>query len=179
MSPEMYAFIDQNAFHLNIVPTTTTPAYPNKFNPDGVSVPYSREEKSTIDAKFVLRKNYYKTWTNIYRACTTHSTSTSTMPTKLHRQQFHQQQDGTRRCLFETSSARWHQCTANQHLMQCARTTSTSWQRTIHKTLPKSYSKDAPTSKRSRRWPRTRTPLNNSSSTRSISSRVADCTNAT
>jgi hypothetical protein len=65
----MYALIDQNIFHLNIAPTTSTPAYPNKFNPDGVSVPYSREEKSTIDAKFVLRKNYYETWTNIYRAC--------------------------------------------------------------------------------------------------------------
>ncbi len=46
MSPEMYALIDQNTFHLNIAPTTTTPAYPNKFNPDGVNVPYSREEKS-------------------------------------------------------------------------------------------------------------------------------------
>ena len=69
MSPEMYALIDQNSFHLNIAPTTTTPAYPNKFTPDGVNVPYTREEKSTIDAKFVLKKNYYQTWTNIYRAC--------------------------------------------------------------------------------------------------------------
>jgi hypothetical protein len=48
MSPEMYALIDQNSFHLNIAPTTTTPAYPNKFTPDGVNVPYTREEKSTM-----------------------------------------------------------------------------------------------------------------------------------
>ena len=69
MSPKMYALVDQNAVHLNIAPTTSTPAYPNKFNPDGVSVPYTQEGKSTIDAKFVLKKNYYATWTNIYRAC--------------------------------------------------------------------------------------------------------------
>jgi hypothetical protein len=69
MSPQMYALIDQNSFHLNITPTTTTPAYLNKFTPDGVNVPYTREEESTIDAKFVLKKNYYETWTNIYRAC--------------------------------------------------------------------------------------------------------------
>jgi len=69
MSPEMYALIDQNTFHLNIAPTTTTPAYPIKVNPEGVNVPYSRKEKSTIDTKFVLKKNYYVTWTNIYREC--------------------------------------------------------------------------------------------------------------
>jgi len=63
------ALIDQNTFHFNITPTTTTPVYPNKVNPEGVNVPYSREQKSTIDAKFVLKKNYYETWTNIYRAC--------------------------------------------------------------------------------------------------------------
>jgi len=40
MSPGMYALIDQNTFHLNITPTTTTPAYPNKVNPEGVNVPY-------------------------------------------------------------------------------------------------------------------------------------------
>ncbi len=32
MSPEMYALVDQNVFHLNITPTTTTPSYPIKFN---------------------------------------------------------------------------------------------------------------------------------------------------
>ena len=69
MSPEMYALIDQNVFHLNIAPTTPTPAYPNKFNPDGEPVPYSREEKSSIDAKIELTKNYFETWKNIYRAC--------------------------------------------------------------------------------------------------------------
>ena len=69
MPPEMYALIDQNTFHLNIAPTTITPAYPKKINPDGVNVPYSREEKSTIDAKFELKKNFYETWTNIYPAC--------------------------------------------------------------------------------------------------------------
>jgi hypothetical protein len=38
MSPEMYTLIDQNAFHLNIAPTTATPAYPRKTNSDGVGV---------------------------------------------------------------------------------------------------------------------------------------------
>ena len=61
MSPKMYALIDQNVFHLNIAPTTSTPAYPNKFNPDGANVPYSQEEKSTINAKLELTKNYFKT----------------------------------------------------------------------------------------------------------------------
>ncbi len=69
MSPKMYALIDQNMFHLNIAPTTPTPAYPNKFNPDGEPVPYSREEKSSIDAKIELTKNYFETWKNIYRTC--------------------------------------------------------------------------------------------------------------
>ena len=61
MSPEMYILIDPNPFHLNIAPVTTTPAYPNKFNPDGANVPYSQEEKSTINAKLELTKNYFKT----------------------------------------------------------------------------------------------------------------------
>ena len=55
--------------HLNIVPITTTPAYPSKFNPDGDPVPYRREEKSTSDARFAMVKNYFETWKNIYRAC--------------------------------------------------------------------------------------------------------------
>jgi hypothetical protein len=109
----------------------------------------------------------------------THSTSTSTMPTKSPHQRIHLQQDGTRQCLFATSSTSWRQRTASQHLTQCARTMSTSWQRTIHKTLPKYYSSNVSMTKRLQHWPRTRTPPNNSSSTRSISSRVADCTNAT
>ena len=69
MSREMYSLIDPTAFHLNIAPRTTTPSYPNKFNPNGVPIPYTREEKSTIDAKYALAKNYFETWQNIYRAC--------------------------------------------------------------------------------------------------------------
>ena len=69
MSPEMYILINPNAFHLNIAPVTSTPAYPNKFNPDGDPIPYTCEEKSTIDAKFAGVKNYFKTWKNIYQAC--------------------------------------------------------------------------------------------------------------
>ncbi len=43
----------------------------NKLNPDGDPVPYTREEKSTIDAKlkFARVKVYFETWKNIYRAC--------------------------------------------------------------------------------------------------------------
>jgi hypothetical protein len=52
MSPEMYVLIDPNLFHLNIAPTTATPAYPIKYNPEGVIVPYTCKEKSTIDAKY-------------------------------------------------------------------------------------------------------------------------------
>ncbi len=69
MSPEMYILIDPNPFHLNIAPITSTSAYPNKFNPDGDPVPYTRKEKSTINAKFARIKNYFETWKNIYRAC--------------------------------------------------------------------------------------------------------------
>jgi len=95
MSPEMYALIDQYMFHLNITPTTTTPAYPNKVNPEGVNVPYSREEKFTIDAKFVLKRITTKRGQTSTVRAMTYLTSTSTMPTKLHRQRFHQQPDGT------------------------------------------------------------------------------------
>jgi hypothetical protein len=68
MSPKLFILIDQNPFHLNIAPTTLTPAHPNKFNPDGALVPYMQEEISTIDAKFATVKNYFKTWKNIYQA---------------------------------------------------------------------------------------------------------------
>jgi hypothetical protein len=178
--PEMYTLIDQNVFHLNIAPTTPTPAYPNKYNPDGALVPYSREEKSTIDAKFYLTKNYFETWKNIYHARydvldehvnDAYKVAPPTTPPL--------QQDGTQRCLFATSLTSWHRHTESQHLTQCTRTMSTSWHRTIHKTLPKYYLSNVSTPKRSQRWPRTRTPPNNSSSTRSISSHVADSTNAT
>ena len=43
--------------------------YAQKYNPDGALVPYSQEEKSTIDAKFELTKNYFETWKYIYHAC--------------------------------------------------------------------------------------------------------------
>jgi hypothetical protein len=69
MSPEMYILINPNPFHLNIPPTTSTPAYPNKFNPDKDPVPYTREEKSKINAKFARVKNYFEIWKNIYQAC--------------------------------------------------------------------------------------------------------------
>jgi hypothetical protein len=62
----MYILIDQNLFHLNIAPTTLTPAYPIKYNPEGAIVPYTREEKSTINPKFSMVKNYFETWINIY-----------------------------------------------------------------------------------------------------------------
>jgi hypothetical protein len=69
MSPEMYSLIDPTVFHLNIAPCTLTPAYPNKFNSNGIPIPYTREEKSTIDAKYAMVKNYFETRQNIYRAC--------------------------------------------------------------------------------------------------------------
>jgi hypothetical protein len=70
MSPEMYVLIDPNLFHLNNVPiTTATPAYPIKYNPEGAIVPDSCKEKSTIDAKFSMVKNYFKSRKNIYPAC--------------------------------------------------------------------------------------------------------------
>ena len=50
MLPEMYILVNPHCFHLNIASTATTPAYPNKLNPNGASVPYTQEEKSTIDA---------------------------------------------------------------------------------------------------------------------------------
>jgi hypothetical protein len=63
------AIVDsQHPFHLNIAPTTSTPACLNKFNPNGTLVPYTQEEKSTINAKFARVKNFFKTWKNIYQA---------------------------------------------------------------------------------------------------------------
>jgi hypothetical protein len=35
MSPEMYALIDPNAFHLNIATQTTTPDYPDVLDANG------------------------------------------------------------------------------------------------------------------------------------------------
>jgi hypothetical protein len=69
MSPVMYVLIDPNLFHLNITPTIGTPAYPIKYNSDGEVVPFTCEEKSTINLKFSMDKNYFKTWKNIYQAC--------------------------------------------------------------------------------------------------------------
>jgi hypothetical protein len=61
MSSEMYILIDPNLFHLNIAPTTAISAYPIKYNPEGVIVPYTREEKPTIDKKLSMVKNYFET----------------------------------------------------------------------------------------------------------------------
>lgn len=68
MSPEMYALIDPNAFHLNIAPQTDTPYYPDVFDANGNLIPYTRKQKSTIDAEFLRSKNYFESWKNIYRA---------------------------------------------------------------------------------------------------------------
>ncbi len=69
MSPEMYILIVPTPFHLNIASTTTTPAYPIKYKLEGIMVAYTRKEKSTIDAKFSMIKNYFETWKNIYCTC--------------------------------------------------------------------------------------------------------------
>ncbi len=66
MSPEMYILTNQKPFHLKIAPTTLTPAYFNKFNPNGALVLYTQEEESTIDAKSAKVKNHFKMWKNIY-----------------------------------------------------------------------------------------------------------------
>jgi hypothetical protein len=58
--------IDPNPFHLNIAPTTSTPAYPIKYNPYGAIVPYMREKKSIIDAKFSMVGDCFEIWKNIY-----------------------------------------------------------------------------------------------------------------
>jgi hypothetical protein len=68
MSPEMYALINATPFHLSIMTKTTTPDYPDKLDVQGVSIPYTRKEKSKIDAEFLRAKNYFKTWKNIYCA---------------------------------------------------------------------------------------------------------------
>jgi hypothetical protein len=69
MSPEMYVLINPNLFHLKLAPTTATPAYPKKYNPDRAIIPYVLEEKSTLNAKFPMVKNYFETWKNIYQTC--------------------------------------------------------------------------------------------------------------
>jgi hypothetical protein len=72
MSPEIYALTDATPFHLRIATKTTTPDYPDKLDAQGVIIPYTREEKSKIDAEFSRTKNYFKTWKNIY--CTVYDT---------------------------------------------------------------------------------------------------------
>ena len=54
MSPEMYILINPNAFHLKIAPITSTPAYPNKFNPDGDPVPYTDVSQISVPYKYLL-----------------------------------------------------------------------------------------------------------------------------
>ncbi len=60
MSPEMYFLIDPKLFNLNIAPATVTPAHLIKYNPDRAIVPYTGEEKSTIDANFLTVKRLNK-----------------------------------------------------------------------------------------------------------------------
>jgi hypothetical protein len=94
MSPEMYILIDSTPFHLNIAPTTLTPAYQIKHNLEGVMVPYTHKEKSTIDAKYSMVKNYFETWkTSILHAMTL-LMHTSMMRSRLHCQLTRQPQDG-------------------------------------------------------------------------------------
>ena len=146
MLPEMYILINPNPFHLNISPVTTTPAYPNKFNPDGVLVPYTRKEKSTIDARFTMVKNYFETWKNIYRACCdtlyehvndAFKVAPPTTPPTT----------GWNSAI--TICAIFNQLTMTYGKPTCAKTMSTSWQQITHRIPLKSCSKDALTSKRS------------------------------
>jgi hypothetical protein len=60
VTSEMYILIDPTFFHLNIAPTTATPAYAIKYNPEGIIVPYMRKEKSTIDVNFSWLKTTLK-----------------------------------------------------------------------------------------------------------------------
>jgi hypothetical protein len=53
MSLEVYALIDATPFHLRIATKTTTPDYPNELDAQGVIIPYTRKEKSKIDAEFL------------------------------------------------------------------------------------------------------------------------------
>jgi hypothetical protein len=77
MSPEMYILINLTPFHLNIALTTVTPVYPRKYNPEGVIVlPYTHEEKSTIDAKFSMVKTTLKHGKISFKHAMTHSTCT-------------------------------------------------------------------------------------------------------
>jgi hypothetical protein len=69
MSPEMYIPIDPTPFHLNILQTTATPAYPIKYNLEGIIVPHMRKKKSVIGTKISMVKNYFKMWKNIYQTC--------------------------------------------------------------------------------------------------------------
>jgi hypothetical protein len=68
MSPQMYALIDLTPFHLKVAPKTNTPAYSVKMDAQGGVIPYMREEKSTINAKFLRAKIYFETWKNIHHA---------------------------------------------------------------------------------------------------------------
>ena len=120
MSPEMYALIDQNPFHLNIAPTTPTPAYPNKYNPDGDLVPYTREENPPSTQNSSCQRTTSKRGKTSTERATMYSTNMSTMHTKSPHQRLHLQQDGTRRCLYATSLTNWRQRTESQLLTQCA-----------------------------------------------------------
>jgi hypothetical protein len=91
MSPEMYTLIDPTPFHHNISLTTATPSYPIKYNPEGVIVPYTRKEKSTIDVKFSMVKETWKKSVKHAMACLMR---TWMMSSKWHQQLPHRLQDG-------------------------------------------------------------------------------------
>jgi hypothetical protein len=56
MSPEMYALIDNTPFCIRIATKTTTPDYLDKLDAQGVSIPYTHEEKSKNQRRILAPK---------------------------------------------------------------------------------------------------------------------------
>jgi hypothetical protein len=56
MSPEMYALIDPNPFHLNIPTQTTTPDYPERLVTSGDIIPYHARTEVKNRRRILMRE---------------------------------------------------------------------------------------------------------------------------
>jgi hypothetical protein len=103
LTSAMYSLIDPKPFNLKLLnlPTTTgVPEFPPIYAADGTTiVPYTCKQTLRITATFTRQKNYYDKVCATYTAqCTTHSTPTLTMPSRLPHPPLSPPFVGMRRC---------------------------------------------------------------------------------
>ncbi len=150
----MYALVDCTSFKPGQKPKLYVPEFPNIYKADGITqiltqIPYTCKQTISITKKFDQNQNYYKTCINIYHAV--YDTLDSHFgnafkvvpPTLPPTRGWNSTM--TLNNVFDQLMVTNGKPTPNA----ICKIISIPWLRTIHRTLPNYYSRDAQTAKRS------------------------------